>query len=282
MGLFRSGLFVIASVLLFVAFLTANVFLTLNKSLEYEIVKPELVSVIKDIFEDKINLSGVIDENFEYMQLYCKNNSEFVFNEQGHTFAIPCSVISHGSDAVIEYGASSLVDEFYYKDYNCNFWDCFGKTEIPFFLVSKKAKDYWENKFYFLMLVSFILIILMFFLVERKANLFVVTGSLLAVSALLFIKLDWILFFISDKPLLQFFTIFFTKAYNVFLISFITGLIILALGILLKFFGIGFKISEFFSRFQKKDIKEKIGERISKKEIKEIVKKEVSESKKKK
>jgi len=260
MGFIRGGLLVVVSIMLFLSFLVGNVFLTLNLSLDYETIKPELVSVVKDLVADKIGLIGEIENDFGIMGSYCENNSEFVFNEQGYTFVIPCDIISNGSEAILDYGINSLVDEIYYKDYDCGVLDCLKETETAFFLVSKEAKDYWNSKFYFLVMVSLILIALMFFLVEQKTNLPIITGSLLTISALPFMKLDWILSFISNNSFLQIFAVFFTKAHTVFLISFILGLVLLGA-------GIGLKLLKFGTGKDKK---------VSQKEVKEIVKEEIS------
>ena len=268
MGFIRGGLLVVASIILFLSFLVGNVFLTLNLSLDYETIKPELVSVVKDISENEINVSGMIGENFEFMELYCENNSEFVskYEEVDYTLVLPCDVVSQGSEAVIEYATESLVEEFYYKDYDCEFLDCLKETKTPFFLVSEQAKNYWGSKFYFLISISFVLIGFMFFLIERKINLPIIAGSLLTISALPFMKFDSFLSLASDNSFFQFFIVFFTKAHTVFLISFISGLVILGTGIGLKLWRVG----------TGKDKK------FSKNEVKKIVKKEISESKEKK
>ncbi len=253
MGIVRGGLFVIASVLLFLLFLVGNVFLTLSLSLDYASVQPELVSVVESIAGDEINLEQEVEGRLGSMELYCQNNSEYVFNdESGQVFVIPCEVVSQGPDAVVDYSVNNFVEEIYYKDYDCDFLDCFAETEQPFFLISQKAKDYWNNKFYLSLFISLFLIALMFFLIEDKKNLPIVAGVLLLISALPFMKLNWVLSFFSDKSFLQFFTIFFAKAYTVFLISFSLGIILLGIGGVLKLFGIGFKISDFLDKLRKK------------------------------
>ena len=93
MGLIRGGLLTIVSAILFLSFFAGNAFLTLTWSLEYDTIQPELTSVIKDTIGSKMNLDEVMNENFEAMQLYCQNNSEFVFSEGGYTFEIPCDVV---------------------------------------------------------------------------------------------------------------------------------------------------------------------------------------------
>ncbi len=276
MGIIRGGLLIIVITSLFLVFLIGNIFLTLYLSLDYVNVKSELVSIVNSIVEEEINLIGGIEEEFKFMELACQNNSNFVFKDDisGYVFEIPCEIISQGYEAVVDYQINIFVEEVYYEDYDCNFLECIKETERPFFLVSEKARDYWKTKLYFSLIISIILVVAMFFLIEQKYNLPIIVGSLLTASALPFMKLNWVLSFLPASSFLQFFTLFFTKAYTVFLISFIFGIIILIIGIILKFFQIGFKINNLFSRFSKKNKK------VSSSEVKEIVKKEISKSKK--
>jgi len=252
MGFIRGGLLIIAGVLLFLLFLAGNSFLTLSLSLNYENIEPELFSVIETFVEDEADIKEEIENQYPFMEDFCQNNSEFVFNskEVGQVFVIPCDVVFQGYDSILEYSIESYVEKIYYQEYDCGFWDCLGKADIPFFLISAKAKSYWNNKFYFSLIISVVLVALMFFLVEKKTNLLVIVGGLLAISALPFMKINWALSFFN-KSFLQFFTIFFSKAYSVFLISFIFGIVLLGIGILLKFVGVGLWISNLFNRKNK-------------------------------
>jgi len=273
MGAIKGILLVIVSVLLFISLLAGNIFLTLSLSLDYNNIKTEFSSDILDSVVGDIDVKEVIEENIPDMKKDCEGKTEYVFKEDnfGYTFVIPCDIVAQGSEAIIDYGFNSFIEEIYYEDYDCGFWDCFEKTGSPSFLISEKAQDYWNNKFYFSLIASIILIILIFFLVDKKSSLFIVSGSLLIISSLPFMKLDWALSFFSGKPFLEFLAIFFTKSYAVFLTSLILGIIIFSIGILLKLFGVGFKISNIFSKKDKK---------ISKDEVKQIVKKEISKDNK--
>jgi len=250
--------------LLFIFFLAGGIFLTMSMSLNYETIKPELVTAVSDLVQEKIDLESGLSIEFSIMQEYCQNNSEYVFKEpeSGRVFVIPCEVVSQGLDSVVNYSIENFVDQIYYDEYDCDFWNCFETSEIPFFLVSQKAKDYWVSKFYLSLLISAVLIGLMFLFVEHKTNLPLVVGGLLIISSLPFAKFNSVLGFISDESFFQFFTVFLLKAHTVFLIFLITGIILVALGIVLKFFKIGFVVSNFFSRFgnnktQKVIVKEK-------------------------
>jgi len=239
MGAVKGILLVIVSVLLFVVFLLGNVLLTLDKSLDYETIKPELVSNVKEVIEDKINISKIIDEKFEAMELYCLNNSEFIFSEESYTFVIPCDVVAGGTDVVIDYSIGSFVDKFYNGEIEYDGFDFV------------KLKDSVNSYFYIALVVALVLFVLVFFLVEVKSNAFIISGSLLTISSLPLIKIEQFLSWIPFD-FAEFFIVFFSEANTVFLISFITGLVVLAVGIVMKFFGVGFKIFDFVNKFNKK------------------------------
>ena len=274
MGFIRGGLVVILSVILFLSFLIGNLIFTMTLSLEYENVNSELTKTVKELIEEQINIDSIIKQTYPMMQLYCENNSEFVFNEQGYTFIIPCEVVEEGEEAIINYGINYIVEDIYYQEYDCDFLNCFEESEPPFFLISEKAQNYFYNKFYWILVFSIILIAGLFFLVENKTNLPLIVGSLLIISSLLFSKFDWVISFILGNSLLEFIGTFFSQFSRVFLTSMIIGIIILIIGIILKLFVIGFKVSNFFEKFKRK------GKGISKQEVKDVVKEEISKNKK--
>ena len=253
MGIIRGGLLVVASVLLFTCFLVGGSLLVVSNSLEYENIQKELVPVVTEVIEEQIDISSVIDEKFPIMQEYCQNNSEYVFDAEGQTFDVSCDSIEQGTDTIIQEVIEETVEEFYYTNYDCTFLNCFKENkEMPYFLVSEQTQNYFEGKFYFVLILSLIFVGIMFFLVETKTNLPILVGSLLVVSSLPFMKLDSIVGNFADKSLLQFFTFLFTQSYSVFIISLILGILLIALGIFLKFFGWGFKISELINKFRGK------------------------------
>jgi len=246
MGLIRGGLvFIIGSLLLF-SFLSMNLFLTFGLSLDYDNVKPKIVTTIKDIAENKTNLTNEIKDNFVFAESHCQNNTDFVFSQDKYVFEIPCSVVIQGSDKFIDYGINQAIDETYYKSYECDFFDCL-RTEFPFFLISEQAKDSSKNRFYFSLIVSLILIAIMFFLTEKKSSLFIIAGSLLAISSLPFIKISAFFSFL-DNSFLEFIPILFSESHNVFLISFTIGIIIIGVGVAMKFWDFGSFILEKFGR----------------------------------
>ncbi len=269
MGFIRGSAFVIISVVFFITLLLMNSMWVISSSLDYENIKQELVPVVKQTLKENINITSIIElQKYPKMQQYCKNMSEgegYVFSVENYTFVVPCSELSNGTEAVIDSAIANFVHEQYYKEYSCDFWNCFDKETLPTFVVSQHSKDYWQSKLYLSILAAFVLVGLMFFLIEKKTNLPLVAGSLVILSSLLFAKLEifitWMINWLLTSPInldtfLKFFSIVFTKSYKVFLIMLIIGLALLAFGIILKFFSIGFKIEEFFSKFGSKANKE--------------------------
>src|SRR3989339_539853 len=283
MGFIRSILLIGVSILLFLSLFIGNIFLTLSWSLEYETVKPQMISLVEDLANNE-GLFESVNKNFYSMTTYCQNNSEYVFAQEGYTFVIPCENILLGPEEVIKYSIANLVMQMYYEEYDCNFWDCVKSTDKPFVLVSEKAKDYWKSKFYFVLMITIGLIILIFLLAEQKSNFTIILGGLIIFSSLPFMKINSLLALISPESIMNFLPIFFIRSYNVFLIMFIIGLGILILGIGLKFVSIGLNLTNFFSKIQEVDSTSlKKGdseipkvENMTKEEITKIIKEEVN------
>ena len=228
MGFFRGSLLFTISILLFVSLLAANSFLTLSVSLGYENVQKEINPLI---YELAGTYSG--GENISYI------------NETIH----------------------KEVQNSYYKEYDCDFWDCLAKEETPLFLISQKAKDYWNEKFYYSLLISLALVGLIFLLVQNKLNWPILVGSILILSALPLLKIKQFISLLIPEKLATFLlllSIFFSKANTVFWISFILGLVLIGLGLGLKFSNTSFLKKD--TENQKKEV-ERNGEEIEKKKI---------------
>ena len=273
MGFIRGGLLVIAGILLFLSLLLGSIFLILSWSLQYENVQKELGSVAKELTEDKFgliegdfNLTEEMEEAREFMEEHCQNESSYVFSEGGYTFVIPCDIldeVEESPSAFIDQGVENIIEQVYYDDYDCKFWDCFEKTEPPLFLVSEKAKNYWQDKFYLTLIAFVVLVVLIFFLVEHKQNMPIVVGSILIASSIPLTQLEKITMgFVGDSAL-SFLGVFFSKIGGVFWIIFVLGLVILGLGIALRLLDLDF-----------------IKKKISKKDVKKIIREETGKKKK--
>ncbi len=271
MSFFRGGLLVIVGILLFLSLLLGNVFLVLSTSLQYDNVKSGLVPIVQEFVDDQtssivgdFNLTEDLEEAREIMQDYCQNNTAYVFSEGRYNFTVSCDLVNEPLETFVEQGIDSIIEQTYYKEYDCGFWDCFGKESLPLFLVSEKAKDYWKEKFYFSILVSIVLIILIPFLTEQKMNFPIIFGGLLALSSLPLLKLGGLSSIIAGQSSLEFVSFFFNKSGNVFWIVFIVGLLIFGSGIALRLLNL-----------------ESIKKKLSRKDVRQIVRNEVQSSNRK-
>ncbi len=267
MGVIKGFFVVILSVLLFLSLLSVGIFGTLNSSLKLENVKPHASNLILDMVGEENDLSA-IDENSEEIEIYCQNNSDFIFNSEGETLVIPCETASKGSDAIIEYTLNSKIEEYYYKEYSCKFWKCFKQEQNPLFLISEHSKNFWKSKYYTSLLISILLVTGLFFLYSRKNNLPIIAGAILLVVSLIVSGLDSIGTAIikavmnpvssasnalTKDSISNIVSVFFSSANSVFLTMFIISLILIAGGILLKVFKIGFKINKVVEKVSKKE-----------------------------
>lgn len=235
----KRGILIILCILLFVSFLAMNSLFVLSSSLEYKNIQPAVKPILKEVIFGQIDKLEV-ENSFEAMKLYCQNNTEFDVNqgEGGYNISIPCQDILTGtSDSVLDLQIDKFINDSYYKKYDCSFLQCFKENNTPFFLFSEQSSDYLKNKFYISLLISAILIALIFFLVEFKRNVLVLTGILLVLSSLPFAKLNMFASSISDKNVLNLLSIVFTQANKIFLITFILGIVLLGIGIGLKIWG---------------------------------------------
>ena len=250
----RGFLLVVVSVLFFVGLLVGGALLTVSYSLSYSNIEKELVPVITEFIGQEIDLDGFANGDYLDLQKDCAKGVE-AFLETDSPTNIPCDVVEQGSDAVVNYAFTNFIHDVYYKEYNCEFWDCMGQDDLPFFLVSQHAQNYWKSKFYLVLLTSLVMFILIFLLVEKKSNSLVLAGILLIASSLPLLGINYILSLFESSPL-TFLTTFFTSAYSVFWIFFIMGFLVLAVGITSKLTHVGEKLYDLFSR-DKKDLKVK-------------------------
>jgi len=238
MGFIRGGISFVLAILLLLSLLIANSFFVVSSSLDYENVKPQLISSFKNLADEQGNLTEIVNEKYPAMQMYCaQDNTAFVFSyeELDMVFEIPCEIIQEGAEQIIDYVIEDFLEKIYYKKYDCGLFDCVSENEIPFYIISEHTKNYCKGKFYLFLVIILIFMALMLLVFENKANALMMVGALAIISSLPFMKVEAFVSPISNFEFLKFFTLFFTKAYSVFLIVFITGLVILALGIGLRF-----------------------------------------------
>jgi hypothetical protein len=255
MGIIRGFLLVIVSVILFLS-LFAFIFLwILSSSLSYGNFEKEAANSIREFLPDA---EAIVSESvYLDMQAYCQNNSDYVFNSQDYTLSISCSIAMQGREAVAEEALKGVVKDIYYAEYDCNFWDCFEKSDLPIFLVSQKAHTYWKQKLFIILSAFFFLAALAFLLIEKKTSLPVLLGSFWIIVGLIFVKIDAVFSFFPET-LSRLLGIFFSQSGQIAVKVFLIGGVLIAAGIILKIFKIGFKVSEIASEVQKETGKKQV------------------------
>jgi hypothetical protein len=284
MGIIRGIFLVLVSVTLFLSIFSMALFWTLSDSLTYNNVENQSIVLVKGLLDQNTNITNQIHTLYPVILNYCnKNNSNYIFSFEGTTYDLPCETVSKGESAIVDESVRSQIHTIYYTDYNCNFLDCFKQYQIPFFLISETADNFWTGNFNLLLIISIVLSGGVFFLVEKKSNMPIILGSLLIINALLFIKLD-VLFglFSSNKTIFQLLWLFVSQCYEVSIKILIAGIIVLLVGIVLKIFKIGFSIEKFFEKFKKSDktLQKQVPQKtIQKQVVKNVVKQPIKKSK---
>ena len=116
-------------------------------------------------------------------------------------------------------------------------------------------KDFWAEKFFYLLFFSLIIAIAIFFLVETKADSLLILGASIVGSSLPFMKVNSVLSFF-DNSVFDFNFLLLSESYRVFVWASTIGIVLISIGIGLRFFGFGIsvmkRINEYF-----KDVKPK-------------------------
>jgi len=252
MGFIRGGLLFVVGVLLLLSLLIGNVLLVLSSSLQYENIQEKLTPVIGEIIFEQTDISK-FQESFDIMKEYCEQgNKQVIVKEESYDFEISCDEILTGTpEGVLDSQVEKFLQENYYKEYDCEFFDCFEENPVPFFLISEMTHNYIQSKYYYVLVVSLVLLVVMFFLVEDKRNLLIIAGILLILSSLPFMKLNAFSSAVSGDYSSQIFSLFFEQARVVFWWMFVIGLLILGTGIGLRFWNFE-KAKKIFERKKRK------------------------------
>lgn len=251
MGLIRGGFVFLLGSLLFVALFAMNTVATLSSSLSYDKVNEALYPFLSGTgeiaglpaeFTSNFNLTKVVTQESGRINTYCRlQNGSYSFSFEGLPVNISCQIAAAGPETIVNQTVNSITSGIYYQEYSCDFWDCFDKEELPFFLISQKAHDYWKSKFFLLLFVSFALATPMVLFMENRTSAPIILGILLTLSVLPILKLSELVSFVAGDQIVSYvMDIFFSNVGKVFWISFIIGLVLVALGIAFKIMGFDF------------------------------------------
>jgi len=287
MGVFRGGLLVIFSVLFFVCLLVQGLFLIFYFSLDYNSVSPQISSIASEVMQQQ-GIEQQILEKKPIIEVYCKNNSEFIFSNPNikKPITISCNEFLENPDNLVQTPVSNLIEDKYYSFYDCNFFDCVQKTQDPFSLVSKHAQDYWKIKSLYLLVVLVLLALLLFILVKSKSNFFILSSVFFLISSFFFLKLEFFVGFIINLflnvgegfgglfPLsfLQIFSIFLDKSKMIFVIFLVIGISLFVIGVIMKIFRWSVELSKVIDKFSGWVKKKKDSSFKNKKETEPVVK----------
>lgn len=219
-----------------------------------------------------------VTKEYEGMLNYCIENENFYLKEMKRNLS--CERANNENEEIVNSIVEDYTKETYYEEYEkCNFWDCLKETESTYFLISQKAKDYWRTKANIFILISLVIAIILFILIENKYNFPLLIGTIIILSGAPLLKIDSFVATLT-KPFLKglefidyqntgaiksIISVFFSKAIDLFYVLLLLGIIILIIGTILRFWS-------FFTGRDKK--------LFSKKEISKLIQKELKGKKK--
>lgn len=238
MGLIRGGLLFVLSLLIMIGLLAANLSLTFSLSLEDNSLQSVILSDFSEVGDRELDLTKEVEENFDSLIEHCENNTNFEFGQEGYEIDIPCEIVDQGPEAVIDEAFNDLVESVIEQQYPDSSFRGFSRL-----LFSNNASEYWMNYFYIILGILFTFLVIMFFIIENRFNIPISFGFLLIISSLPFAIANILLPFFTNtflNPL----SILFAEAYTVFLGALILGVSSILLGFGLKFFNIGWSLSE--------------------------------------
>jgi hypothetical protein len=282
MGFFRGAGLTILSIILFFILLIGGLFATLSLSLKYENVYPRAYSLAYQFAETQIGEEQIKEIILSDAENYCKTNEEFVQAVGEYVVVFPCSVIQEGYESSLNYGINYVIKDLYYREYSCNFLDCFDDSQIPLFLISNYSQKFWTTLCIKFLIFSIVLFGLIFLLVKKKPSSLIVLGSLMVPISLMILifKKAGEFFALSsltgEEEIISLVGgIFFSEASTIFLKMLVIGGILIVVGMILRtlFSKSEEKIVETKSKEEKKVIEKKSSKPVKKKYPKSMEKK---------
>lgn len=238
MGFIRGALITIFAIVFFFSLLAMNFCLAISLSLNHETIKPAVKITVVELMTDFSQKGELFTaQEKEDMSNYCMADSQYTLSYENYNLVVPCEVIEQGEDSIVNYVSDNLVDQVYYTEYECEFWDCVRNSQMPLVLISEKAKEYWNGKFLLLSGLSLLLFFVIFLIAKKRPAKFITAGVLIILAAFPFRNLDWISRFVSQWKFSGILSVFFTQAHTVFLLMIVFGVLFIVLGILCLIFG---------------------------------------------
>jgi len=191
MGIFRGGLLILVSIMLFISILLGNIFLITSLSLDYETIQPKLIGITTNMANNEANLNQLLNINYHQILDDCKNQTEIYLTNYSinYNYKVPCETATKGSTEIANYTIEKIIEKAYYKDYDCKFTECI--RESPLYIISETNKNKLKSNFNKALILSLILVAAIFVLVEKKRNTLIVTGIVIFLASLPLTKIDY-------------------------------------------------------------------------------------------
>jgi len=275
MGMIKSGLIILASLILFISIFLGNIFLITSLSLDYNTINPELTKIATKIANNENSLTQKINTAYPKMTIDCENQTEIQLTNYSipYEYLIPCSTVEKGPESIINETIQNIIKKSYNKEYDCKFSDCIKDT--PLYLASNTYKNNLKSKFNKTLILSLALIIAIFFLVEKKRNSLTITGTAIILASLFLIKIDLPIkaftktirllskINLTNDYLSELIPLLFLKTQTVFNISIAIGTMLIVLGIGLGLLKLLLNGKE--KKFTKREVEEIVDKKLSKK-----------------
>lgn len=113
------------------------IFISLAEFTSYSKLKPIMTDIIASTFSESFS------QQLSRIEEYCKNREELEIMVGERNFTINCSTFRR--ETILNKISSDYFNQIYFKDYDCEFIDCFkgNTTENFMILVSKKGNEFY-------------------------------------------------------------------------------------------------------------------------------------------
>lgn len=271
MGFFRGGTLVIVSLVLFLAILSTLTFSTLERSSSYENIREEVserminlpenptYDQMEDPFiEEGVKLKSQANKTIIVVTEHCKIAESYTLIYDDHVLTIPCPDIIT-EETLTEALVSEFIEETYYQEYDCNFLKCLATGETSY-LTSSQAKDYWSGKFNIALIITLLLAGAIFILIEQRINWPFIIGGATILSSIALFKIQGLMHKIISsrniKATSEITEIILNKSTTTFTFAITLGIVLIGVGIYLRFFHSDLVKKKFSREDVKKIIKE--------------------------
>ncbi|MEM5879048.1 MAG: hypothetical protein QXU74_00965 [Candidatus Aenigmatarchaeota archaeon] len=230
-------LFSIFLALLLLTFLLYNI-------TAYENMKNIFITAFRSVLLQNMT-SQEIEEKYSMLSSYCKTNAEVTLPIDNIT--LRCSeILEKDSSGFVNLIMEKIFDNFYFKNYECNFIDCLKEIrsgEDIAVVFSSLSHNFFEKIFGQLLMATVVTGIALFFLIETWDGRFKVFGlEFLSIGVFFFFLSYFKVFLIEripkDLPIGEnVLDIVFNQLSSILLIFLILGVAFFVAWILMKFFG---------------------------------------------